>query len=212
VGDGSITGSTWRSAGAGLAAALAIAGGVAACSGATTSPTYQSPDSRVFAQSAMASGPMLVRIQGSPYTAPEPRLADAVLTQMRSAMSWTGTPRLTTAAGEAPTSSLLVILTFNAGVVDANVQCSGGSAGGPPQPDGAVRIAASFCGSGSLISNTSGRIERSTGPDDPAFAHLVRQVTNDLFPSSTQPPPGLGIQIGGGRVGVGSGVGVGIGF
>jgi hypothetical protein len=200
--------SVTRSPVARLIAIMVAASTLAGCAGPMTSPTYQNPNSRGFAQDAMARGPMLVKLQGRAYDSPEPQLADAVLMAMRSAMPWTATPQLTTAPEQAPTS-LLVVMTFNGGVVDANVQCSGGSAGGGPQVNGAVQVTASFCGSGDLISNTSGRIDRSSGPADPAFAGLIRQITYDLFPSpGLLPLPGTGIRIGGG----GSGVGIGIGF
>jgi hypothetical protein len=70
-----------------------------------------------------------------------------------------------------------------------------------------VQVAASFCGSGSLISNTTGRTETSSGVDDPSFAELIRQVAYDLFPRSEPQPFGTGIGIGGGAGGVGVGVG-----
>ena len=78
---------------------------------------------------------------------------------------------------------------------------------------GAVQVAASFCGSGSLISTTSGWIDSSTGPDDPAFAQLITQITTDLFPTTWQPQPGIGVGVGIGSGGwSGGGVGVGVGF
>lgn len=199
-----------------VAAALAIAGVVMlpGCEGPRTSATYQSPQSQGFAQDAMARGPLLVTIQGRPYAA-EQASEQATLSAMQSAMTWTATPRLTTDPAQAAVPSMRVVMTFNGGIVDANVQCLGGSEGGGPQPEGAVQVTASFCGSGDLISNTSGRIVRSTGPEDPQFASLVRQVIYDLFPSPwQQPQPGIGIGIGGvgGSIGVGSGIGVGVGF
>jgi hypothetical protein len=172
----------------------------------------------------MSTGPMLVEIQGQPYAASAEQIDDAVLRAMHDAMSWTATPRLTTDPAAAKIPSMVVVMTFNGGVVDANVQCSGGSEGGEPRPQGAVQVTASFCGNGSLISNTSGRIDTSSGVGDPLFAELIRQVADDLFPRSEQQPPGTGIRIGGGGggfgigtgggigIGTGGGIGIGIGF
>jgi hypothetical protein len=189
----------------------ATALGLAALAGCADSPstraTYRSPDSRTFAENAMSTGPMLVRIQGRPYASPQEQTSDVVLGAMSQAMNWTPTPRLTTDPAAAKIPSMVVLMTFNGGVVDANVQCAGGSEGGDPQPQGAVQVAASFCGSGSLISNAIGRIETSSGVDDPLFAELIRQVAYDLFPRSEPQLFGTGIGIGGGAGGVGVGVG-----
>ena len=197
---------------AGMAVGLACVVMLAGCSGPRTSATYQSPESQAFAQNAMARGPLLVTIQGQPYAAAEQASEHATLAAMQSAITWTATPRLTTDPAQASVPSMQVVMTFNVGAIDANVQCRGGSQGGGPQPDGAVQVSASFCGSGDLISNTSGRIVRSSGAEDPQFASLIRQVTYDLFPSSgLQPQPGIGIGIGGGGGAIGIG-GFGVGF
>jgi hypothetical protein len=201
-----------------LAAVWPVALGVAVSAGCagtpTTSATYQNPDSRGFAQSAMSVGPMLVKIQGHPYAVSGEQTEEVVLSAMSRAMSWTATPRLTTDPAAAKVPSMVVVMTFNSGVIDANAQCSGDSRGGEPQPQGAVQVAASFCGSGSLISNTTGHIDETTGVGDPRFAELISQVTYDLFPYDWQQPPGMGIQIGGGSggVGIGGGLGIGIGI
>jgi hypothetical protein len=196
---------------------LAVVATQAGCSGtALTSPTRQSLESREFGHSAMARGPMLVVVQGNPYPIANEELEARVLDEMRQAMTWTATPGLTADPAAAPTPSLRVVMTFNAGIIDANVQCLGGSQGGGPLEDGAVQVTASFCGSSDMISNTSGSIGKSPGINDPAFASLISQVTNDLFPYRGL-APGLGIGVGGG-FGVGSGgfsgggIGVGIGF
>jgi hypothetical protein len=192
---------------------LVAVAALAACGGPRTSPTYRNPDSRAFAQDAMARGPMPVLVQGVPFQQAETRTQQVVLENMRRAMSWTATPRLIADPELKPTAPLYMVMTFNGGAIDGNVQCTLPNAGGGPQERGAVQVAASFCGSGGLISNTSGRIDTSTGPDDPAFAQLVEQVTSDLFPAFYQPRPGFGVGVGVGSGGwSGGGVGVGLGF
>lgn len=156
---------------------------------------------------------MLVVIQGQPFAHEEERTRHAVLAAMARAMSWTGTPQLTTDAAEAPTSSLYVVMTFNNGAIDGNVQCTVPPAGGGPEDDGSVAVAASFCGSRELISNTYGHIKGVDGADDPAFARLIGQVTTDLFPPPGWLQPGVGFGIGVGSGGwSGGGAGIGIGF
>ena len=195
-----------------LAASLGAAAGCA--DGPTTSATYRSPDARTFAEKAMSTGPMRVIIRGRPYAAPQAQIDQAVLGAMTQAMSWTATPRLTSDPAAARIPSMAVVMSFN-GVVDGDAQCRGENPGGEPQPQGAVQVAASFCGDGNLISNTTGRIGASSGVDDPQFAELIRQVAYDLFPRSEQ-PLGTGIGIGGGAGGIGigggrSGIGIGTG-
>jgi hypothetical protein len=192
-----------------IAAALLAAG----CSGATSSPGYRNPNSRGFAQDAMATGPLPVVVQGTPYVQAEARTTQVVLDNMRRAMSWTATPQLIADPGLRPTAPFYVVMTFNSGAMDPNVQCTIPPAGGGPQEQGAVQVSASFCGNGSLISNTSGWTDQSAGPDDPRFGGLITQVTSDLFPSTWQPRPGVGFGVGiGSGGGSWSGGGIGIGF
>lgn len=192
-----------------LVAAVAIAG----CGGPMSSPGYRNPNSRGFAQDVMARGPLPVVVQGTPYAQGEARTTPVVLDNMRRAMFWTARPQLIADPALQPTAPFYVVMTFNAGAMDPNVQCTIPPAGGGPQPGGAVQVAASFCGSGSLISSTSGWIDGSTGLDDPAFGRLVTQVTTDLFPTTWQPQPGIGFGVGVGSGGwSGGGVGVGVGF
>ena len=190
-----------------IAMGLVITG----CTGATTSPGYRNPDSRGFAQDAMARGPLPVVVQGTPYAQAETRTTQVVLDNMRRALTWTATPQLIADPALRPTAPFYVVMTFNGGAPDANVQCTISPGGGGPQEQGAVQLAASFCGGGSLISTTSGWIDRSTGPDDPSFARLITQATSDLFPSTWQPQPGVGFGVGIGSGGW-SGGGIGVGF
>ena len=100
---------------------------------------------------------------------------------MRQAMSWAATPRPHHRPGRRQIPSMIVVMTFNGGDIDANDQCTGDSRGGEPQPEGAVQVMASFCGSGTPLSSTSGRIKNSTGAADPQFAALISRVTRDLL-------------------------------
>lgn len=192
-------------------AAAAIALMASAGCANSRSDTYEGTDSRSFAESAMSTGPLLVKIQGRPYAAPERQIEDAVLDAMRQAMSWTATPRLTTDPAAAKIPSLTVVMTFN-GAVDAAAQCSGGSQGGEPQPQGAVQVTASFCGDQSPISTNTRQISGSTGIGDPQFATLISRVTGDLFPEDYRRPVAPGMYIGGGSGGFGLGGGIGIGI
>ena len=190
---------------------IAIALVLTGCTGATTSPGYRNPDSRGFAQDAMARGPLPVVIQGTPFAQAETRTTQVVLDNMRRALTWTATPQLIADPALRPTAPFYVVMTFNSGAPDANVQCTISPGGGGPQEQGAVRLAASFCGSGSMISTTSGSIDQSAGPDDPGFARLITQATSDLFPATRQSRPGVGFGVGIGSGGW-SGGGISVGF
>ncbi|QLH39417.1 MAG: hypothetical protein HWD60_11300 [Defluviicoccus sp.] len=151
----------------------------------------------------MARGPMLVVVQGNPYTVADDAFTARVLEDVRTAMTWTATPRLTLDPAAATVPSVRVVMTFNAGAVGSNAQCLGGTHGGAPRTHSAVRVIASLCSAGDALSSTSGRINQSSGIDDPLFTSLISQVTDDLFspPPSRFPEVGIGI---GGSFGVGS--------
>jgi hypothetical protein len=53
--------------------------------------------------------------------------------------------------------------------------------------DGQVRVLAAWCKEGSVLSEVSGWIEGVKTPVDSRFAHLLAQVTRDLFPTETEP-------------------------
>jgi len=68
----------------------------------------------------------------------------------------------------------------------------GGAAGGtlcaaPPQQGGdfkgdTLHVTAAACTGGSRLTSTSGSVSGVSGPDDPAVAHLFRQIGAELFP------------------------------
>ena len=55
---------------------------------------------------------------------------------------------------------------------------------------GSVYLLSGFCLHDTLLSTAGGRISGLSGPDDPAFRALVRQVTLSLFPAFDHIEPG----------------------
>lgn len=108
------------------------------CSGpsTTTSPTLQNPQAIELAQQAMARGPMLVVVEGTPYAMPNQDFAARVLDDAQLAMAWTASPRLTSDPAAATSPSRRVVMTFNGDVPDASAQCHGNTQGGGPGKDG----------------------------------------------------------------------------
>ncbi|HKY96090.1 MAG TPA: hypothetical protein VJL84_12330 [Kiloniellales bacterium] len=47
---------------------------------------------------------------------------------------------------------------------------------------GTLHVAAAACSGGSRLTSTSGSVSGVEGPDDPAVAHLFRQIGAELFP------------------------------
>jgi hypothetical protein len=54
--------------------------------------------------------------------------------------------------------------------------------GGELRAPGPLRVAAAACTGASRLSSTTGSVGEITGPDDPAVAHLFRQIGAELFP------------------------------
>lgn len=54
--------------------------------------------------------------------------------------------------------------------------------GGELKAPGPLHVAAAACTGASRLSSTSGSLANVTGPDDPAVAHLFRQIGAELFP------------------------------
>lgn len=195
-----------NAAGWGMAAAAVLitwSGALAGCSGPVVTPGYVNLGSSEFASAVMDKGPLLVRVYGTPYASEPGALSRLIEQEMARALPWIGTARFTTNAEKAVGGPWYVSLIFNQGYVGAS-QCRDQSgAGGTPSPNGDVMVSAAFCDGVDLISTTSGSLARSTGPDDPAFAALIRLTTQALLPGRSSQPSGFGLQIGGGGIGVG---------
>ncbi len=142
----------------------------------------QSDQSWVFASTLMgSSGPLLVQIEGRPYVMDEAQLNDIVVNEMARAITWSSDARFTTDPEEAGSQTMRVVWRFNAGS-GGRPQCRGEGQGEGPAAGGAVLINAVFCDDDYVISDVTGSIQSTRGPDDPVFSNLIQQVALELFP------------------------------
>jgi hypothetical protein len=162
---------------------------LAACEeGPTTNVTFRTDDVWQVAQAVMATGPLLVEIAGDPYGGEALRLAEAILDDMKRAVTWYATARFTADAAEAANPSLRIVMTFNGGTaLGGRDQCRGRARGGGPLDGGRVEVVATFCDEADVLANVRGRIDRTEGPSDHRFSDLVRQVTRDMLAEIKHP-------------------------
>ena len=168
----------------GISLGLLLSAGLAACSGAPViaytyvSDSYQ-PQELSY---AAARGGMLTEITGNPFDAPKTALDSTVTTAME--QSHFG-PELAffTEPPEGYSSAYRVVVLFNpARNANGAKLCSS-----PERPQeerqGSVGVLASLCSTDTRINTAGGSLEDATGPDDPAFAHFMRQLSLELFPA-----------------------------
>lgn len=151
----------------------------AACEDApTTTVSHRVDDVRSFVIGVMKDGPLLMISEGQPFDAPAQHIERSALDAVRSSMTWTAQPQLTTDPSRAASTTLSLQLVFN----DLTSKpCAKGIPGGPPRQDGQVKILLSLCSQGQSLSTVRGSIKRSDGPADARFKRLIRQATDDLL-------------------------------
>lgn len=149
----------------------------------TTSVVFSLDDVWSFAQGAMREGPLPVVVAGRPDDAPEPVLAARVVAAVKSAMTWTATPRLQAAPAEAVAKAIRIVVVFSS---DSG-GCGERPEGGGPLGGGRVVMTMTLCAGVERLAEVSGRLGRSRGSDDPHFAALIRQATDDLFSQRHHP-------------------------
>ena len=130
-----------------------------------------------------ANGPGLrLAVQGNPFAAPE--LPAAVARIMAETLG--GTSRILPSAGPvagAATEQPHIALAFNpVSHLDADALCSGqtvtAAAAAALQP---LTVRAAACVDGRAQSAATGTLDHAAGPDDPAFAGLIEDLTQRLL-------------------------------
>ncbi len=165
-----------------LALGLTLAGALAACGGSFINYSYVSDNYRPYELSyAAGKGGMLTEITGNPFAANKAALDRTVTKNLEDSHFGPDLPFFTEPRAE-NTSPYRVVVLFNPAPNANGVKlCSKAE-----RPQGewgkAVGVLASFCSSESRISTASGSLAGASGPDDPAFQQLMRQVALNLFP------------------------------
>jgi hypothetical protein len=155
-----------------------------ACEGAVTSQSYVHPAFGLGSLSGIASqGGLPVEILGTPFAGREAEVAAAVehaFTTYHYGARWT--------AYSDPPDELSrlhrAVVIFNP-ALSANYDRACRDPNEPHDPVGGpeVRLMAVFCIGGITSTATFGRMQGISGPEDPQFADLLRQVSLALFPS-----------------------------
>ena len=168
---------------AAISLGLLLAAGLAACSDAPViAYTYVSGNySPRDLSYAAARGGMLTEVTGNPFDAPKAALDSTVTDSMEQAHFG---PELAffTEPPEGYSSAYRVVVLFNpARNANGAKLCSS-----PDRPQeerqGSVGVLASLCSTDTRINTAGGSLAGATGPDDPAFAHFMRQLSLELFP------------------------------
>ena len=163
------------------AAAAGVALLVAACGVPTTYKWDREQWSRAKLGYAAAQGAMLTEIRGNPFGGDKATL-DRVVTETMYGSHFGPLVRFVTQPPQGYRSPYRVVMLFNpAETTNASELCSGEPAPGAPTA-GSVKIAAAVCADGTHETSVWGKVGEVSGPDDPGFKALIRQMTTQLFP------------------------------
>lgn len=165
------------------AAALAIAG--CAQGVIVYEPVYQQLFTDGDFESATLTGELRTAVHGSPFA--QAGAGDGIAAATTSAMKGANRGKevvFTTSPKGKGSGGYHVVMLFNPLLaVSPEEICAGADGLGEKPGPGAVRLMSGFCFHDTLLSTAGGRISGASGPKDPAFQALVRDVTLSLFPA-----------------------------
>jgi len=164
---------------------LILAGAASACSPGSVvlSPTnFYITYTPSVVNSAAASGGMLVEVVGNPFDVAKADLERTITSDMKGAHF--GPPvNFVTAKPEGFTSPYRIVMVFDdtQGYTTAKL-CKEGTSIEPGTGGEYVRVHAALCAAQQPLTGVNGRVGEVTGPDEPKFRQLIRQVTTNLLP------------------------------
>lgn len=168
-----------------LVTLLILAGAGSACSfnGVILSPTnFYVTYTPSVVNSAAASGGMLVEVVGNPFDVAKADLERVITSDMKGAHF--GPPvSFVTTKPEGFTSPYRIVMVFDdtRGYTEAKL-CKEGTSIEPGTGGDYVRVYAALCAGTQPLTGVNGRVGEVTGPDDPKFRQLIRQITTNLLP------------------------------
>lgn len=164
-----------------LAACAVAALGLAACATSPVqtqnyvAPTYDFGNFRNYHQGRDTR----VVVYGDPFKIPKQRF-DRIVTGLMQGYNSGGPTNFTTQPGPSAEPNLRVVMAFDAAPQYGDL-CSANAFS--PAPGGErLTLTAAWCWGDRLDSRVEGSAPPVSGPNDPAFAELVHQVTFELFP------------------------------
>lgn len=130
---------------------------------------------------AAKQGGMLTEITGNPFAGDGAALSREVTGAFEAAHFGADLPFFTEVP-EGYRSPYKVVVLFNpAPGVGAPAVCAGSDRPVLP-PDGRITVLAVFCSAEQRVNSAYGSLRGATGPDDPAFGQLMRQISLQIFP------------------------------
>jgi hypothetical protein len=166
-----------------LTTGLVLAGGLSACAASAVDPNYVSTWDPKTVNYIAAKGAVYTQIVGNPFQASQAEFERTVTGAMAGANS--GQPLRFSIQREADNvSPYRVVMVFNAKRGFTPQRLCGDTAPGSRQADGPIEIMAALCAGTSRETSVTARFtETSAGHEDPALKTLLRQITQQLFPS-----------------------------
>lgn len=170
-----------------IALVAGVGVGLAACAQDVVGPSYVGNYDPGELRYVAGKGSLHTQVVGNPFATPPEEVERAVTAAMYGAHAGPRV-RFSPEADPRNPSPYRVVMVLNPapGVAEGSVCTSAASA------DAAVgeplRVVAAFCAGSDRETSVSGRVDGATGPDDPAFGALIRQMTAQLFPPRNPQP------------------------
>jgi len=158
---------------------------LAACAGQpTVSETKDTQYDTSVLRYAASKGGIPVEARGRAFDRDAARLAPRIATGLERATSRYNVGFLTDRPADFA-SPYRVVMLFNpsSGTNTAGL-CEDGGKGGTAKGH-TLNVAAAFCANGKALTHVTGRVAEPRSPDSPAFATLMSQIGQGLFPAST---------------------------
>ncbi len=130
---------------------------------------------------AATRGGILTEVTGNPFDAPQEDLEQAI-TQAMTGSHFGPRVAFITTPPEDFASPYRVVMVFDAAQNHTNLKLCRFDHGIDPQTGEKVRVHAAFCANESPLTAVSGEVGDASGPGDPRFRQLIRQITVNLFP------------------------------
>ena len=160
-----------------------VAGVLAACAAPITTPPQVNSYSPSLLSYVAKRGGMRTEIYGNPFGADQAQVNQAVLRSLEEGSRGPHFPFYDNPPADFKQTAYHVVVAFGSDGPQGYRLCTGPSGGAPTNDGGTVRVSAAFCSGEKVVTSVSGRVQNATGPEDPAFRSLMRQVALALFPS-----------------------------
>lgn len=174
----------WRAA---FAAGMTL--GLAGCNGAVVNTPFTGTYDGGQLSYVAAKGDLRTDVVGNPFGVPQETVDRAVTAAMFRAHPGPPIRFSTEANADNPSPYRVVVVLNPAPQVAEGTVCATANAAERPSGD-TLRVVAAFCAGAQRETSVSGWLDNASGPNDPAFVALIRQMTGQLFPPRNTDPNG----------------------